>query len=67
MWGAALHLISTVALNYVCMQRLGIAGIALGSSIVAVIYYWYLEYRLTRLLKTNTLYRVAGTAGFAST
>ena len=67
MWGGALHLMSTVALNYVCMQRLGIAGIALGSSIAAAIYYWYLLYNLTRLLKTNTLYRVARATGFVST
>ncbi len=67
MWGGALHLMSTVALNYVCMQRLGIAGIALGSSIAAAIYNWYLLYNLTRLLKTNTLYRVTRAAGFVST
>jgi putative peptidoglycan lipid II flippase len=67
MWGAALHLMSTVALNYVCIQRLGIAGIALGSSIAAAIYYWSLVCSLTRLLKTNTLYRVAETEGFVST
>jgi putative peptidoglycan lipid II flippase len=66
MWGAALHLISTIVLNSAVMQWLGIAGIALGGSVAAAIYFCYLTYMLSRLMNSNTAYQVAEAEGCVS-
>lgn len=63
MRGAAVHLVSTAALNFACIQWLGIAGIALAGSIAAAIYYLYLALMLHRLLKASSSISVAGASG----
>jgi putative peptidoglycan lipid II flippase len=63
MRGAAVHAVATVSLNFACIQWLGVAGIALASSIAAAIYYAYLALMLQRLLKASSDVSVAGASG----
>jgi len=50
MWGALISLILTVILNYVFMQWLGVAGIALSTAVVYFVSFCFLTYMLRKLL-----------------
>ncbi|HEX8096790.1 MAG TPA: lipid II flippase MurJ [Pyrinomonadaceae bacterium] len=50
MWAAALSLLLNVALNYLFMRRLGVAGIALSTSVVYLFSFAYCWARLARRL-----------------
>jgi len=54
LWGAVISLILKVALNYVFMQRFGVGGIALSTSVVYVISFGFLAAALGRLLKESS-------------
>ena len=52
MWGAALNFAFNIALDYLLMRRLGVAGIALATSIVYVLSLCYLSFILRHLFQT---------------
>ena len=54
MRGAAINFAFNISLNYLLMRWLGVAGIALSTSIVYVISLTYLSFMLMRLLKKRT-------------
>jgi putative peptidoglycan lipid II flippase len=49
MYGSAINLIANVSLNYIFMQKIGIAGIALSTSCVYAISFSFLFYNLWRI------------------
>ena len=51
MWGAVISFFLNVILNYVLMQRLGVSGIALSTSVVYCLSFCYLLYQLSRLMR----------------
>jgi putative peptidoglycan lipid II flippase len=51
MWGAVINVFLNVILNYLFMQWLGVAGIALSTSVVYSVSFCYLLYRLWGLTK----------------
>jgi putative peptidoglycan lipid II flippase len=53
LWGAVISLPLSVILNYLFMQWLGVAGIALSTSMVYFVSFCYLLYMLLGLLKEN--------------
>lgn len=53
MWGAAISFLLNVALNYLFMQWLGVAGIALSTSIVIVLSFCYLTAALLATLRNR--------------
>lgn len=53
LWGAGISLPLSVILNYLFIQQLGVAGIALSTSIVYFVSFCYLFYMLLDLLKEN--------------
>jgi putative peptidoglycan lipid II flippase len=54
MWAAVLHLLASAWLNYVCMQWLGVAGIALAGSIAAALHYCCIALILRRLMNSRS-------------
>ena len=54
MRGAAINFAFNIGLDYLLMRRLGVAGIALSTSIVYVLSLCYLSFMLTRLFKQRT-------------
>lgn len=51
MWGAAINLVLNLLLNYILMYRIGVAGIALSTSIVYLISCCYLFFMLLKAMK----------------
>jgi putative peptidoglycan lipid II flippase len=54
MWGTAISVLINVTMNYVCMRFLGVAGIALSTSIVYVVSLTYLSVVLHRLIESRS-------------
>jgi putative peptidoglycan lipid II flippase len=54
MWGNVISLILNVVLNYLFMQWLGVAGIALSTAIVYFVSFCFLSYMLMGLLKQSS-------------
>jgi putative peptidoglycan lipid II flippase len=52
---ALLSLVVNIALDYLLMQRMGVAGIALATSLVALLSLIFLSYLLSRRVKTRAL------------
>ena len=50
-WGALINVIANVILNYVLMEKIGVAGIALSTSLVYFGSFLYLFFNVDRLLK----------------
>jgi putative peptidoglycan lipid II flippase len=54
MWGAVISLVLNVVLNYAFMKWLGVAGIALSTSVVYVVSVCYLGYMVAQLHKRHS-------------
>lgn len=54
MWASAISLAANVVLNYLFMQRLGVAGIALSTSCVYLLSFAFLSYCCLKLLRKRT-------------
>jgi putative peptidoglycan lipid II flippase len=57
MWGAVINLFLNVVLNYLFMQWVGVAGIALSTSVVYFVSFCYLSYMLWFLTKNKNYER----------
>lgn len=54
MWGSAISLVLNAALDYVLMQKMGVAGIALATSVVYVVSFAYLFIMVTRAVRQRS-------------
>jgi putative peptidoglycan lipid II flippase len=54
MWGTAISTVVNVVFNYWLMSFLGVAGIALSTSVVYVVAFGYLSIMVSRLMKAHT-------------
>lgn len=50
-WGALINVIANVILNYILMKEIGVAGIALSTSLVYLLSFLFLFYNVERLLR----------------
>ena len=55
MWSSAISLVLTIGLNHLFMQRLGVAGIALATSVMYLVSMGFLYVMVFRLLKARSL------------
>ena len=53
MWGSVLNLAASIVLTYVLMRQLGVAGIALATSLMYAVSLGYLWFTADRLLRAR--------------